>query len=231
MPSRLVRNPRLESLLEEYGRKVLGKDLPDDPTVAKVLAIARGTTEILCSLHTHRPKLEVSDAPSLEEFLKNARKVYRKAHPPEKRGRKSSVSDALVWVARLEHELKRQPTRKEIISHVTDKDQCGSYPVSLRIAEKVAKLYLQLTQYSFYGRTGPPLSKEDVRWLRRNLRPILRSSNNWWTQILEQWQHAKLDATGFSREIREVFSLSSEDLAEQRKKYEALRLQLTFGKQ
>jgi hypothetical protein len=47
MPHRLVRDPHFSSLLEEYGRSFMGKDLPVDPTVAKVLAMARGTTEIL----------------------------------------------------------------------------------------------------------------------------------------------------------------------------------------
>jgi hypothetical protein len=88
MPHRLVRDPHFSSLLEEYGRSFMGKDLPEDPTVAKVLAMARGTTEILYRLHTHPSKLEVSDAPSWEEFLKNARMVYHKAPPPGKRGRK-----------------------------------------------------------------------------------------------------------------------------------------------
>jgi hypothetical protein len=157
--------------------------------------------------------------------------VYRKAHPPGKRGPKFSLGDALVWVARLEHELQRQLKRKEIIAHITDKDQCGSYPVSLRTAEKVAALYRQLTLYSFGGRTGPHLSKEDVRWLRINLTQNQRSSDNWWTQLLIQWQDSKFEAAGLSQVIRNAFSLSNDELMKERNNLEALRLQHTFGKQ
>lgn len=231
MPNRLVRDPHLAGLVEEYGRSIIGKALPDDPTVAKIIALSVGVTKILSSLQSSPRHLSVPDAPSWEEFLQNARTVYRNAHPPGKRGRKLTMGDALVWVAQLEYDLKRQPTRKEIMTRLAD-NQHFPNTVSERIAERIAQLYARLlSRYSWYGRTELPLSKEDVQWLRKNLTLKQRSSDNWWTQILEQWQHAKLEATGFSREIREAFSLSSEDLTEQRKKFEALRLQLTFGKQ
>jgi len=173
--------------------------------------------------------LTVPGAESLAQFLKNARKVYRDAHPPGKRGPKFAEVEALAWIARLEHKLNRQCTRKEIIAGITNKDQYGSIPVSVRTAEKIAHLYRQLTRYSWHSRTGQALSKEDVRWLRNNLRPNLLSLNNWWTQILEQWQHAKFDATGLSNEIHDVFTLSIDDLAKELKKLEALRLRRTFS--
>ena len=33
--------------LQEYGRSLIGKDIPDDPTVAKVIALAAKTTKVL----------------------------------------------------------------------------------------------------------------------------------------------------------------------------------------
>lgn len=229
-PVRLI-DGRLNQL-EKVGRD-LHPTLPND-FVGSIIARGAGLTEILRRISedraAHPTIIPVPDAESLKEFLKNAQKAYRKHHPPEKRGPKFAEVEALVWIARLEHKLKRQPTRKEIIAGITDKDQCGSDPLSPRTAEKIAQLYRHLTRYTWYGRTGETLSKEGVRWLRRNLRPNQRSSNNWWAQILEQWQHAKLDATGVSKEIHDAFTLSIDDLAKERKKLEALRLQHTFGK-
>lgn len=229
-PVRLTDN-RLNQL-ESLGR-LLSPELPKD-SVGSIVARAVGVAEVLRRVSeeraNHPPVIPVPDAESVEEFLKNARKAYRKHHPPGKRGPKFAEMEALVWIARLEHKLKHQPTRKEIIAGITDKDQYGSDPLSTRTAEKIAQLYRQLTRYAWHGRRGPVLSKEDVRWLRKNLRPNQRSSNNWWTQILEQWQHAKFDATGLSQEIRDAFTLSRDDLAKERERLELLRLKHTFSK-
>jgi hypothetical protein len=189
-------------------------------------------TRILSNLQSSPRHLSVPDAPSWGEFVKSARKIYRKAHPPGKRGRKLTMGDALVWVAQLEYDLKRQPTRKEIMTRLTDDQHHFPNTVSERIAERIAQLYARLlSRYSWYGRTESPLSKEDVQWLRNNLTLKQRSSNNWWTQILEQWQHAKLEATGLSEVIRDTFTLSSDELIKERDNLEALRLKFTFGKQ
>lgn len=230
-PVRLTDN-RLNQL-ETLGRLLspaLHKDFVGS-LVARVVGAAEVLRRVSEDRAAHLSIISVPDAESLKEFLKNARKAYRKHHPSGKRGPKFAEVDALVWIARLEHKLKRQPTRKEIIAGITDKDRYGSIPVSIRTAEKIAQLYRLLTRYSWYGRTGQALSKEDVQWLRKNLTPNQRSSINWWTQQLKQWQHTKLEAAGLGKAIRDVFTLSSAELTEEGKRLEALRHQRTFGKQ
>jgi hypothetical protein len=130
--------------LERLGR-LLTPALPKD-LVGSIVARGAGLTEVLRRVSedraAHPPIIPVPDAESLKEFLKNARKAYKNAHPG-KRGPKFAEGKALAWIARLEHELKRQPTRKEIIARLTDDKNCPN-TVSERTAEKIAKLYGQL---------------------------------------------------------------------------------------
>lgn len=216
--------------LETLGRQLIPA-LPND-VVGSIVARVAGQAEVLSRISEYRaahpPVIPVPDAESLKEFLKNARKAYQNAHPG-KRGPKFAEGKALVWLAQLEHELKRQPTRKEIIVRLTDGKNSPN-TVSERTAEKIAKLYRQLTRYSWYGRTSPPLFKEDVRWLRKNLRPKHLTLNNWWARILEQWQHAKLDSIGLSKSVHDAFTLSTDDLVKERERLELLRLKHTFSK-
>src|SRR5688572_5085540 len=119
----------LLALTEEIGRSLL-KDLPDDPTISRVMALSRGSVELIQMVAAYRranpQHLSVPNDNSLTEFLKNATKVHRKAHPPSKRGRKLSEGRALVWIDQLEIDLKRRPTRKEIIARLLNKDKYGA---------------------------------------------------------------------------------------------------------
>ena len=162
--------------------------------------------------------LSVPDAGSLPEFLKNARKVYRKAHLPSKRGPKFSEGRVLSWISDLEGELKRRPTRKEIIERLTDDTNHYPKTVSVRTAGTCAKLYLLLSP----GKKR--FSKTDARWLRTNFGPQ-GPSPHWLDEKRWQWFHDRLEETGVSAEIRGIFELSGADLEKKCKEMEELRLQ------
>jgi len=210
--------------LEKLGRE-LDPSLADDVS-GSIGALILGWNEFFPQLReyeeSHPPTLLVPDPGSLVGFLKNARKVYREAHPPNtKRGPKFSEGRVLSWIADLEHKLKRQPTRKEIIAHITDKDQCRSNPVSQRTADKIVKLYHLLNSKKL------KLSKTDAQWLKKNfgskgLRP------NWWRDKQHQLFSARIDASGTSKQIQNYFVMSNRDLAEERERLEALRIRMTF---
>jgi len=198
----------------------------DDAFVDKIVATAMETTEIMRKVGEYRlahpPVIPVQDAISLRVFLQNARKAYRKAHPPNKRGPKFSEGRALVWIDQLENQLKRPPTRKEIITRLVNKDEHGANTVSDRTAQDFATLYLLISRRQRF-------SKVEARWLRKNFGPKVFSPH-WWRGKKEQWFHDRLEATGLSKEIRDCFALSSDELEKERKELEALRLQHTYGK-
>ena len=205
--------------------EAMGRTL--DPTLAEdsagsMVAFTLGVAEMLRVARESKAAnltfLSVPDAGSLTQFLKNARKVYRKAYLPSKRGPKFSEGRVLSWISDLEGELKRRPTRKEIIERLTDDTNHYPKTVSLRTAGRCAKLYLLLSP----GKKR--FSKTDARWLRTNFGPQSLSPH-WLEEKRWQWFQDRLDETGVSAEIRGYFELSGADLEKKCKELEALRLQ------
>ena len=203
--------------LEAMGR-TLDPTLGED-SASSMAAFTLGVAEMLRVAGEFKAAnptlLSVPDAGSLTEFLKNARKVYRKAHLPSKRGPKFSEGRVLSWISDLEIELKRPPTRKEIIERLTDDNNHYPKTVSRRTAGKCAKLYLLLSP----GKKK--FSKRDARWLRTNFGPQ-NLSPHWLEEKRWQWFGDRLDETGVSAEIRGYFKLSGADLEKKCKELEAL---------
>ena len=200
--SKEVRLPsdRTDTLLEKFGRD-LAPTLSQD-FAGSIAATALGRAEIVRRIGQIRattpPMLLVPDAGSLARFLKNARVVYRQAHPPSKRGPKFLEGKALVVISDLEKTLRRRPTRKEIIARLTDNVKYGANTVSPRTAEKCSKLYFLINRRKW------KVSKAEARWLRKNFGPK-SVSPHWWSDKRRQWLHDRLDATGLSKEVRDIF--------------------------
>jgi len=207
---------------EKLGRS-LGVALPDDPTVATVVALVCGVTEIARRVADHRtknpPHLSVLDAESEKEFLRNATLAYRKAHPPNrKRGRRSLENGAIARLMLLETELGRHPTRTEMIQRLRD-EQWRLEAVSANTAEKWARLYL------LWGRSKEGFSETEKRWLRKNFgkESLLPK---WWMERWWQWWEELLRRTGVLDEIGQYFSMSGQSLRRVRRELEQRRLQL-----
>lgn len=209
VPYRLVRAPLLESLLEEYGRSIIGKNIPDDPTVAKVIAMAVGTTKALSS-----PRhLSVPDAESLKEFLKHAEAVHVKAHPPKepkKRGRPPKENLVMAKILQLSNEIEGKPTYGEMFQRTG---------VSKTPANKYAKLYrlstLEIKEWS----------DKDRKWVLDTFGEEVLAPE-WWFYRRQEWREAFIGIMGLADEIRRIFTLSPSKLQKELSKVERQRLNI-----
>jgi hypothetical protein len=205
-----VRDDHFADLLEEYGRSILGKGLPDDPTVARVIARAVGVTKALSS-----PRhLSVPDAKSLKEFLKHAKQVYVKAHPPKepkKRGRHPDENEAMASLMQLEQDLGRRSTFTE------KKDRLSKFSKNTR--ERYERLF------RLWKQVGQGWSEKDKVWLHDNYGKEALTLE-WWLNRWWQWREASTSYSRLGEEIRKIFSMSPQEIQKERKRQERQRLQL-----
>lgn len=213
-------DPTMLSQMEKLGRS-LCKELPKDPTVAKVIALAMGSSEVLqrvCAWRTANPiHLSVPDAATEKDFLENAKQVYREAHiPNRKRGRRSEENVAIDKLNDLSHKLGRQLTQGEMIKSLID---------HLKLGKNTAGKYAKLYRLSRQDRTR--LSQADQRWLCKNFGSE-SGSPAWWDERFWQWFEERVRSSGLGEEIRKLFA-GKYTLTELQRKWdetEACRLKL-----
>jgi hypothetical protein len=209
VPYRLVHDEHFAGLLEKLGRGIIGKELPHDPTVAKIIARAVATTKILSS-----PRhLSVPDAESLKEFLNNAEVTYVKAHPPresKRRGQPSKENLVMAKILQLSHELGRKPTYGEMFPRTG---------VSKTPGNVYAKLYRLST---LEPKEWPD---KDRKWLLENYgKEVL--TPEWWWYRRQKWFEAFIGIMGLADEIRRIFKLSPSQLQKEIGKVERQRLKI-----
>lgn len=213
VPYRLEHDDHLAGLLEKYGRSHIGKALPDDPTVAKVIAMSVATTKILSSLRSSPRHLSVPDAESLKEFLKHAEEVYIKSHPPQKpkkRGQPSKESLVMAKLLQLSNEIGEKPTYGPLF-------KCPG--VSKTPANKYAKLYrlstLEINQWS----------DKDRKWILKYFGEEALTPE-WWFYRKQEWQAAYIQIIGLADEIRQMITLPPSRLQKELSKIEQQRLKI-----
>ncbi len=209
VPYRLVRDDGFARLVEKYGRSIIGKDIPHDSTVAKVIALAVGATKALSS-----PRhLSVPDAESLNEFLKHAEDVYIKAHPPKepkKRGQPPKENLVMAKILQLADELGRKPSHDEMVPRTG---------VSRNPAKKYAKLYRLSTI------EAKDWSDNDKKWLLNTFGEEALTPEWWWYRR-QEWREAFITIMSLGDEIRRIFTLSPSKLHKQLSKVEQQRLKV-----
>lgn len=141
--------------------------------------------------------LSVPDAWTENEFIENAKQVYRSAHiHNRKRGRRSEEGFAIHNLIKLSHELGLQPTQGAMIKSL----------MKLNLSKNTAGRYARL--YKLYCLSRQDIvrfSQADQQWLCKEFGSESLSPA-WWDNKFWQWFEANVSSSGVGEEVRKIFA-------------------------
>jgi hypothetical protein len=141
----------------------------------------------------HPEYLSVLDAWTENEFLENARQVYRAAHLPNRmRGRRSEENSAIGNLIVRSHELGRKLTRGEMTKLL----------IHLKLSKNTASKYARLYYLSKQEIAG--ISQVDQKWLCKEF-GIESPSEAWWEEKCWNWWLALGTSTGAFDDTRNLY--------------------------